>query len=128
MCRDSTILVGMIQVVPVPVEDRLAGRCDSRILIVLDRERCNRFGSGIWKTRDMNEDERAVAQDTILMLNVIRMALGRREEVFQIIEQAADESIAIARLAEMLDVEEHHCTAILANAGQRLARGVARTA
>lgn len=61
----------------------------------------------------MNSDERASDQATLRMVNVLRMALERREEVFQIIDQAPDESTARTHLAEMLDVEESDCHAIL---------------
>lgn len=47
------------------------------------------------------------------MVNVLRMALGRRAEVFQIIDYAPDDSTARSRLAEMLDVHESDRHAIL---------------
>lgn len=61
----------------------------------------------------MDYDERASDQDTLRMVNVLRMALERREEVFGIIDRAPDESTARTHLARLLDVEESDCYPIL---------------
>ena len=52
-------------------------------------------------------------QDELDLLNAIREALERRDEVFQIIDEAPDEPTAIVRLAELLGVEDHLCHGIL---------------
>lgn len=65
----------------------------------------------IWKTQGMNNHEQA--REELILLNVIREALDRRDEVFQIIDEAPDESAAIARLGQLLNVEDHLCRAIL---------------
>ena len=61
----------------------------------------------------MKNDERDSNQATLRMVNVLRMALGRRAMVFQIIEHAPNESAARSHLAEMLDVQESDRHAIL---------------
>ena len=61
----------------------------------------------------MNNDERASDRATLRTVNVLRMALERRDEVLQIIDRAPDESTARTHLAEMLDVEESDCHTIL---------------
>ena len=61
----------------------------------------------------MNNDERASDQDTLRMVNVLKMALERRAEVFEIIDRAPDESTARTHLARLLDVEESDCYPIL---------------
>lgn len=53
------------------------------------------------------------AHEQLDLLNAIREALERRDEVFQIIDEAPDESTAITHLAELLDVDESGCHAIL---------------
>ncbi|GAA3328983.1 hypothetical protein GCM10017711_38830 [Paeniglutamicibacter sulfureus] len=65
----------------------------------------------IWKTQPMNDNGQAHEQ--LDLLNAIREALERREEVFQIIDEAPDESTALTRLAELLDIGESGCHAIL---------------
>lgn len=65
----------------------------------------------IWKTHAMSNNGQAHEQ--LDLLNAIREALERRDEVFQIIDEAPDESTAITRLAELLDVDESGCHAIL---------------
>lgn len=65
----------------------------------------------IWKTQAMNNNGKT--QDELDLLNAIREALERRDEVFQIIDEAPDEPTAIVRLAELLGVEDHLCHGIL---------------
>lgn len=61
----------------------------------------------IWKTQGMNNDEHT--REELILLNAIRDALDRRDEVFQIIDEAPDESAALARLGRLLNVEDHLC-------------------
>lgn len=65
----------------------------------------------IWKTQCMNNHEQV--QEELILLNVIREALDRRDEVFQIIDEAPDESAVITRLGQLLGAEDHLCHAIL---------------
>lgn len=58
-------------------------------------------------------DNEEQTNEELSLLNVIREALDRRDEVFQIIDDASDEAAAIASLGQLLNAEEHHCHAIL---------------
>lgn len=59
----------------------------------------------------MNNNEKT--HNELDLLNAIREALERRDEVFQIIDEAPDEPTAIVRLAELLGVEDYLCHGIL---------------
>lgn len=65
----------------------------------------------IWKTQAISNNEQAHEQ--LDLLNAIREALERRDEVFQIIDEAPDESTVRTRLSELLDIGESGCHAIL---------------
>ncbi|MFF5794492.1 hypothetical protein ACFY5D_20815 [Paeniglutamicibacter sp. NPDC012692] len=60
----------------------------------------------------MNSDERSKLELELLALTTIKKALDRRDEVFQIIDDAPDESAARERLAKLLDVDEDLCSFI----------------
>lgn len=60
----------------------------------------------------MNSDERSKLELELIVLTTIKKALDRRDEVFQIIDDAPDESAARASLAKLLDIDEYLCSSI----------------
>jgi len=59
----------------------------------------------MWEVQDMNSCELVFDQDALRTVNALKMALKRREEVRQMIDQASHESTAITHLAMMVDAE-----------------------
>jgi DNA gyrase/topoisomerase IV subunit A len=51
-------------------------------------------------------DERQAARQRLMVLELVEAALGRRDEVFAIVDAAADDHEAEQRIRELFDVQE----------------------
>jgi len=69
----------------------------------------------------MDEDERRT-RDELMILNALVQAMGRREEVFQAIEDSEDEHEARRRVGQLLGVGELSSRAVLDLQVRRLTR------
>jgi len=61
----------------------------------------------------MNAEQRWHAEDNLRFLDGLVKAMGRREDVFQVVEDSEDLDEAIRRLVELLELDEVFCRAIL---------------
>ncbi|MFF2245880.1 DNA gyrase subunit A [Arthrobacter sp. NPDC058130] len=69
----------------------------------------------------MDEDERQTRQE-LMILDALVQAMGRRDEVFQIIEDSEDADEARRRVGQLLDVGELGSRAVLDMQVRRLTR------
>ena len=53
-------------------------------------------------------DEREAARQRLMVLELVEAALGRRDEVFAVVDAAADDVEAEQRIRELFDVPEPH--------------------
>ena len=61
----------------------------------------------------MNAEQRKHAEDTLRLVDGLVKAMGRREDVFQVVEDSEDRDEALRRLMELLELDELSCRAIL---------------
>jgi DNA gyrase/topoisomerase IV subunit A len=54
----------------------------------------------------MDDREREAAQQRLQVLELVEAALGRRDEVFAVVDAAADEDEAEQRIRELFEVQE----------------------
>jgi len=69
--------------------------------------------SRAWKNRTMNAEQRRRAEDTLRVVDALVTAMGRREDVFHVVEDSEDLDEAIRRLMELLELDELACRVIL---------------
>ena len=74
------------------------------------------------KNRGMDEDERRT-RDELMVLEAMVKAMDRRDEVFQVIDDAEDEDEARRRLGQLLGVGELGSRVILDLQVRRFIRG-----
>ncbi|MDQ0210425.1 DNA gyrase subunit A [Arthrobacter sp. SRS-W-1-2016] len=61
----------------------------------------------------MNAEQRRHAEDKLRLVDGLVKAMGRREDVFQVVEDSEDLDEAIRRLMELMELDELSCRAIL---------------
>lgn len=61
----------------------------------------------------MNAEQRRRAEDTLRVVDALVTAMGRREDVFHVVEDSEDLDEAIRRLMELLELDELACRVIL---------------
>ena len=61
----------------------------------------------------MDSAERAQAEDQLRLIDGILVGMGRREEVFAVVDEANDKDEAIGRLRALLALDESCCRALL---------------
>lgn len=73
------------------------------------------------KNRRMDEDERRV-RDHLMVVDALLRALDRRDEVFRVIGDSADEDEAIRRVGQLLGVDKLGSRVVLDMQFRRLTR------
>jgi DNA gyrase/topoisomerase IV subunit A len=80
-----------------------------------------------WKNQNMNAEERRHAEDSRKILDGLVKATDRRDEVLRVVGDSEDLDEAIRRLAELLELDEFVCHAILDMQVRRFTRDQRRT-
>jgi DNA gyrase/topoisomerase IV subunit A len=75
----------------------------------------------------MDAEQRRRAEDTLRFVDALVKAMGRREEVFHVVEDSENPDEAIRRLGELLELDEMLCRAILDTQVRRFTREQRRT-
>ena len=69
----------------------------------------------------MDEDERRI-RDHLMVVDALVLAIDRRDEVFQVIEDSEDEDEAIRRVGQLLGVDDFGSRVVLGLQFRRLTR------